>query len=98
MLLLLLHRALVHELADVVKLVVLPRVGNGLTKRTSHGDVVGEVRCKATIKVGILCLQVCSQTTVLHRQVVIFFLVHLLVDDVSLCNAERSAGAALMDL
>lgn len=94
----LLHHARVHELANVVELVVLPCIRDRLTECAAHGDVVGEVGSETTIEVGVLGLQVCSETTVLHGQVVIFFLVHLLVDNILLCDAERPACAALVNL
>lgn len=62
----LLHHARVHELADVVELVVLPCVGDRLSERATHSDVVGKICSEATIEVGILRLQVCSQAAVLH--------------------------------
>lgn len=93
-----LHHVRAHELTDVVELVVLPGIGNGLTESAAHGDVVCEVGGKATVEVGILRLQVCSQSSVLHGQVVIFLLVHLLVDHIGFGDTERSAGAALVNL
>lgn len=94
----LLHHARVHELADVVELVVLPCVGNGLSKGTAHGYMVGEIGSKATVEVGVLCLQMCGQTTVLHRQIVVFFLVHLLVDNVLFGDTQGASCAAFVNL
>lgn len=62
----LLHHTGVHELADVVELVVLPCVRDGLSERATHSDMVGEVCSETAIEVGVLCLQVCSQAAVLH--------------------------------
>jgi hypothetical protein len=94
----LLHHARVHELSDVVELVVLPCVGDGLSEGTTHGNVVGEVGSKTTIEVGILSLQMCGQATVLHGQVVVFFLVHLLIDDILLGDTQGASCTALVDL
>jgi hypothetical protein len=94
----LLHHARVHELTDVVELVVLPCIRDCLAERTAHSDVVGEVCSKAAIEVGVLSLQVCSQTTILHGEVVIFLLVHLLVDNILLSDTKRAASATLVDL
>ena len=62
----LLHHARVHELADVVELVVLPCVRDCLSERATHSDMIGKVGSETTIEVGVLCLQVCSQAAVLH--------------------------------
>jgi hypothetical protein len=94
----LLHHARVHELADVVELVVLPCVRNGLSKGTAHRYVVGEVSSKATVEVGVLSLQMCGQTTVLHRQIIVFFLVHLLVDYVLFGDPQGASCTALVNL
>ena len=94
----LLHHARVHELSDVVELVVLPCVGNGLSEGTTHGDVVGEVSSKAAIEVGVLCLQMCGQAAVLHGQVVVFFLVHLLVDDILFGDTPGASCTAFVNL
>jgi len=94
----LLHHARVHELADIVKLVVLPCVRHCLAECATHSDVVGEVCSETTIEVGVLCLQVCSQASILHGKVVVLFLVHLFVDDILLGDTEGATGATLVDL
>jgi len=69
-----------------------------LTESGPHSDVVGEIGSQSSVKVGIAGLEVCSQTTVLHRKVIILFLVHLLIDNVLLCDTKRPASATLVDL
>lgn len=94
----LLHHTRVHELADVVEVVVLPSVGDSLSEGTAHGDVVGEIGSKTTVEIGVLGLQMCGQATVLHGQVVIFFLVHLLIDNILFGNTQGASCATLVDL
>ena len=74
------------------------RVGHGLTESSPHGDVVGKVSCKSPVKVGVGCLKVCGKTAVLHRQVVVLFLVHLFVDDILLGDLERTTRPSFVDL
>ena len=63
-------------------------IGDGLVKRTPHCDVIGKVSGKPPIEVGGPSLQVGSEPAVLKGQVVVFFLVHLFVDDILLCDSQ----------
>jgi len=72
--------------------------GYSLTQSSPHGDVVGKVGSQSPVKIGVAGLQVCCQTTILHGQVVIFFLVHLFVNNILLSDTERPASATLVDL
>ena len=85
-------------MADVSEVVVLPCIRHGLAESVAHCDMIGKVCGKSTIKVGILGLQVGGQAAVLHGKVVIFFLIHLLIDDILLGNTERATSAALVNL
>lgn len=60
--------------------------------------MVCQVGSQSAIEIGIASLEVCSETTVLHWQVVIFFLIHLLVDNILLGNTKRATSTALVDL
>lgn len=42
-------------------------------------------------------MQVCIQTLVLGRQIIILFLIHLLVDDILLSNTKSAARSLLMN-
>ena len=73
-------------------------VGDGLVERAAHGNVVGQIGGQSPIEVGGPGLQMCGEATVLHGQIVVFLLVHFLVDDVLLGDAQGATGATLMDL
>ena len=57
-------------------------VGNSLVEGTSHGDMVGEIGRQSSVEVGRTGLKMSGEPPVLHGQIIIFFLVHLLVDHV----------------
>jgi len=92
--------ALVGELrrVGVARWVVELVAVDCLTKSSSHGDVVCKVGSKSAVKVCIAGLKVCSETTVLHWQVVSFLLVHLFIDYILLRDSERTASTALVNL
>ena len=48
-----------------VRVLLSIRIGDGLVKRTPHGNVIGEVSGKAPIEVGGPSLQMRSEPTVL---------------------------------
>ena len=70
-----------------IRILLSVRVGDGLIECGPHGDVVREVGGQATVEIGGACLKMGSESSVLHWQIVVFFLVHLLVDDILLGNA-----------
>lgn len=53
---------------------------------TPHCYLIRQIRRQSTIEVGRACLKVGSQSTILHGKIIVFLLVHLLVDDVLLCD------------
>ena len=59
-------------------------VGDGLVQSTSHGNMVREVCRQPSVEVSGTGLQMSGQSSVLHWEVVILFLVHFLVDHVLL--------------
>ena len=75
------------DLSIVVELIVLPTAQYCLAERATYGDMIGKVSGEPPIEVSVLRLQMCSQPTVLCRQVVVFFLVHLFIDNVFFCHA-----------
>ena len=78
-------RRLVGELGCVwLKSLILDIIVDRLAESCPHSYVVGEVCGKLSIKVGIAGLKVCCEPTVLHWQIVIFFLIHFLVDNILL--------------
>jgi len=78
------------------RVVVLLRIRVG--QRASHGDLRREVFGEPAVEVGRAGLQMGRQTLVLHGQVVVLLLVHLLVDDVLLRDAQRPPGAFAVDV
>lgn len=89
---------LVGELRSVGVLLVVVLVAHRLAESSTHGDVIGKIRSQSTVEVGVGSLEMSCEATVLHGQVVVLLLVHLLVDNVLLGHTKRSACASLVDL
>lgn len=72
--------------------------GDAAFERTAHGDLVGDVGIETLIKVCRIGLEMCRQSTIGQRQIVVLLLVHFLVDDILLGDAERATGATFVNL
>lgn len=107
MLLLRLCKVLVHEGRRIAVLVMCElrsigvllsvRVGDGVIHGASHGDLVGQVGVESPVEVDGSGLKMGSEPAILHGQVVVFLLIHLLVDNILLGHAQRAACASLVD-
>ena len=73
-------------------------VGDCLVECASHGHMVRQICGQPPVEVRRAGLQVGRQTSVLHRQVIVLFFVHLFVHNILLGDAQRATGAALVDL
>lgn len=51
---------------------------------TTHCHLVCQICSQSTVEVGRSSLQVSSEAPVLHREIVVLFFVHLLIDDILL--------------
>lgn len=71
---------------------------HGIVQRRTHGDLAGEMGDESAVEVGGIAGEMGGELAVLAGEVVVLLLVHLLVDDIGLGNAEGAAGAALVDL
>lgn len=60
--------------------------------------MVSQVSLKSSVEVGILRLQVSRQATVLHREVIVLFFVHLLVDNILLGDAQGTSSPPFVNL
>ena len=64
---------------------------NRLIKRASHCNMACQIRSQTPIEVRGPSLQVRGESAIAHRQIVVFFLIHFLVDNILFRNAERPA-------
>ena len=92
------HAGLIVGKARGVRILLCVRGRDGLVEGGPHGDVVRQVGGQPSIEVGRAGLEMGGETTILIWQVVVFLLVHLLVDDVLLRDPQRSTGTTLVDL
>lgn len=74
------------------------RIGDCLVKRSPHSYMIREIGGKTPVKICRTGLKMCCESPILHRQVVIFFLVHLFVDYILLCDSQRATRSAFVDL
>lgn len=90
-------RLIVGELWSIGVLLGV-RVRYGLVKSRSHCNMVGQVSGQLSVEIGGPGLKVSGESPILHWQVVVFFFVHLFVDDILLSHAERPTSTSLVNL
>jgi hypothetical protein len=88
---------IVCELRSVGVLLSI-RVVDHLIHGTSHGDLVGQVSSKTSIEVDRAGLQVSSESSILHRKIIIFLFVHFFVDNILLGDSQGTSGSPFVNL
>ena len=93
-----LHHVGVHELrvGELIRIIAGERAVGPTSG--SHRNLLGDVGLQSSVQVDVLALEMGSESTVLHRQIVVVFFVHFFIDDILLRDAERAASATLVDL
>ncbi len=59
-------------------------ISDGLVESSPHSYVVREICRQSSVEIGGTSLEMGCETSILHRQVIVFFLVHLFVDHILL--------------
>ena len=70
----------------------------GLIECAPHGNVIREIRRESAIEICRAGLKMGREPPIPHGQIIVFFFVHLLVDDILLRHPKRPARPPLMDL
>ncbi len=81
-----------------VRILLCVCIGDGLVERAPHSHMIRQIGGQPPVEVGRARLQVGREASVLHRQVIVLFFVHLFVHDILLGDTQRAAGAALVNL
>lgn len=73
------------------------RIGNRLVKSTPHSYMVGKICGESAIEIRRTCLEMGCESSILQWQVVIFFFVHLFIDNILLGHPQRTTSPPFMD-
>ena len=91
------HVLLVMSELRSVRILLCVGIGDGLIKRTPHGDMVGKIGRQSSVKVCRTCLEVRRESPILHGEVVVFLFVHFFVDNILLSNAQGATSTSLVN-
>jgi len=81
-----------------IRVLLCIRVGDCLVECAPHGHMIRQICRQPPVEVRRARLQVGREASILHRQVIVLFFVHLFVHDILLGDTQRATGAALVYL